>query len=197
MMYSIINSMMNVGIKFSNSGSFSNDNVIDNELKYIFSYPIERYPNRKPKPIHYYGTPFIGYPPDIDKLIMQFKLIRQLQNNTISQQVWHFHLHFPIVFPSVYEPYFYFADSIAKLFSHEYPIAYAYHTENKTSKNNHSHFHYIVSTSSYISDYPALDAQHLIPYLLKMPEIAKVYNITLSHHQSQEELQCLNLMKIF
>ena len=67
--------MMDVGIKFPNEGDFANHNVIENELNYIFSYPTERHLNREPKPIHFYGVPYIGYPPQIDKLIAYFKLI--------------------------------------------------------------------------------------------------------------------------
>ena len=36
--------MMKAGIKFPNENDFSNDNVIDNELNYIFSYPTESHP---------------------------------------------------------------------------------------------------------------------------------------------------------
>ena len=189
--------MMDVGIKFPNKGDFANHDVIENELNYIFSYPTERHPNRTPKPIHFYGVPYIGYPPQIDKLIAYFKLIREDQCQTIPQQIWHFHLDFPILFTSVYNEYFYFADAIAQLFSLQYPVAYSYHTENKTTGNRHSHFHYIVSTSSYIPDSPALDADHLIQYLVQMPSIAERYNINLYFQQEQEELQCLNLTKIF
>lgn len=189
--------MIDAGIKFPNNGDFSNCNVIENELNYIFSYPTEHYPNRKPKPIHFYGVPYIGYPPQIDKLIACFKLIRENQSQTIPQQIWHFIINFPIKFSSVYNEYFYFADAIASLFSYQYPVAYSYHTENKTTGNRHSHFHYIVSTSSYISDHPALDADHLMQYLMQMPAIAERYNINLYFQQRQEELKCLNLTKIF
>lgn len=189
--------MMKAGIKFPNKDDFANDKVIDNELNYIFSYPTESHPNRKPKPIHFYGVPYIGYPPQIDELIAYFKLTREHQSQTIPQQIWHFCLNFPGLFDSVYNEYFYFADAIAELFSRQYPVAYAYHTENKTTGNHHSHFHYIVSTSSYIPDYPALDAEHLIQYLVQMPSIAERYNIVLYFQQKQEELQCLNLTRIF
>lgn len=189
--------MMDVGIKFPNTGDFTNHDVIENELNYIFSYPTEKHPKRKPKPIHLYGVPYIGYPPQIDKLIACFKLIRETQSQTIPQQLWHFHLDFPLLFTSAYNEYFYFADAIARLFSWEYPVAYSYHTENKTTGNRHSHFHYIVSTSSYIPDYPALDADHFMQYLVQMPAITERFNINLYFQQSQEELQCLNLTKIF
>ena len=189
--------MIDVGIKFPNTGDFTNHNVIENGLNYIFSYPTERHPDRKPKPLHFLGVPYIGQPPQIDKLIACFKLIRESQSQIIPQQIWHFIINFPIRFSSTYSEYFYFADAIASLFSYQYPVAYSYHTENKTSGNRHLHFHYIISTSSYISDHPALDADHLMQYLVQMPAIAERFNINLYFHQSQEELQCLNLTKIF
>lgn len=189
--------MIDAGIKFPTTGDFANHDVIENELNYIFSYPTRSYPNRKPKPIHLYGIPYIGYPPQIDKLIACFKLIRESQSQTIPRQIWHFTINFPVKFSSAYSEYFYFADAIASLFSYQYPVAYSYHTENKTTGNRHSHFHYIVSTSSYISDHPALDAARLMQYLVQMPAIAERFNINLYFQQSQEELQCLNLTKIF
>lgn len=189
--------MINVGIKFPNDGDFCNHDVIFNELTYIFSYPTESHPERIPKPIHFYGVPNIGYPPQIDDLIRQFEHIRQYQSQTIPQQVWHFTLNFPELFKSIYNPYFIFADTIARLFCYEYPVCYAYHTKNKETGGHHSHFHYVVSTSSYISDHPALDADRLLTYLPKMQEIAWEYNLKLYHHQREEELQCLNLTTIF
>ena len=189
--------MMDVGIKFPNTGDFTNHNVIENVLNYIFTNPTERHLDRKPKPLHFLGVPYIGHPPQIDKLIACFKLIRESQSQTIPQQIWHFTINFPIKFSSAYNEYFYFADAIASLFSYQYPVAYSYHTENKTTGNRHSHFHYIVSTSSYISDHPALDADHLMQYLMQMPAIAERYNINLYFQQRQEELKCLNLTKIF
>ena len=93
--------MMKAGIKFPNKDDFANDTVIDNELNYIFSYPTESHPNRKPKPIHFYGVPYIGYPPQIDELIAYFKLTREHQSQTIPQQIWHFCLNFPGLFDSV------------------------------------------------------------------------------------------------
>lgn len=188
---------MNIGIKFPITGDYSNDDVIENTLKYIFSYPIESSPDRKPKPIHFYGVPYIGYPPKIEDLILQFKYIRCNQSQTIPQQVWHFLINFSIPFNSIYGQYFYFADAIAALFSKRYPIAYAYHTENKTTGNHHSHFHYIVSTSSYIPNTPALDSEQMIQYLNHMQSIAQQYRLSLYLQQSEEDLKCLNLTKIY
>lgn len=188
---------MNIGIKFPITGDYTNDDVIENTLKYIFSYPTELNPERKPKTIHFYGIPYIGYPPKIEDLILQFKLVRCRQSQTIPQQVWHFLINFSIPFNFIYGQYFYFADAVAACFSTCYPVAYAYHTENKTTGNHHSHFHYIVSTSSYLSNTPALGPERMIQYLFYMQTIAQQYGLSLYLQQSQEELECLNLMKIY
>lgn len=189
--------MMTAGIKFPTNGDFSNNDIIENELKYIFSYPTRTQPKRKPKPIHFYGVPFIGYPPLINDLISQFIQMRKLPDQIIPQQVWHFILSFPSLFSSTYDSCFFFADAIAELFSSAYPVAYAYHTENRHTGNRHSHFHYIVSTSSYIPNYPALGSNRLEKFLIQMKNIAYTYNIELYFQQSQEELKCLNLTRIF
>ncbi len=189
--------MIHAGIKFPASGDYCNHDVIENTLKYIFCYPTEHQPDRKPIPIHFYGIPYIGYPPQVTKIIEQYQFIRQKQSCTIPQQVWHFQITFPFLFSSAYEPYFYFADQIARLFCYEYPICYAYHSQNKNTGNSHSHFHYVISTSSYRMDYPALDPKRMMDYLAKMPAIAQPYGIQLQHLQNEEELKCLNLTTIF
>ena len=123
--------MTDAGIKISAKGDYSNNDAIDKVLTYIFQYPTEQAPNRKPKPIHFYGLPYIGYPPKIEDVIVQFKMIRQRQNSAIQRKLWHFQITFPFVFPSKYDSYFYFADAVASIFCREYPVCYAYHTENR------------------------------------------------------------------
>lgn len=54
--------MIDVGIKFSTSGDYSNFEAAENLLCYIFQFPTEAEPDRKPLPI-FYGLPYIGYPP--------------------------------------------------------------------------------------------------------------------------------------
>ena len=109
----------------------------------------------------------------------------------------HFQITFPFLFSSLYEPYFYFADKIARIFCLEYPVFYAYHTKNRNTGNHHSHFHFAVFTSSYIPEYPALDAERLLSYLAQVADIAQKFEIRISHLQSQEELACLSLAMIF
>ena len=188
--------MTDAGIKISSRGDYSNNDAIDKVLTYIFQYPTKEAPKRKPKPIHFYGFPYIGYPPKIEDMIIQLKVIRQSQSSAIQRQLWHFQITFPLVFPSKYDSYFYFADDVASIFCREYPVCYAYHKENRNTKNYHSHFHFVVSTSSYIPGYPPLDANKFQTYLAQIPSIAQVYGIRLYHLQSSEELQRLDLKMI-
>ena len=55
--------MIDAGIKFPIRGDYTNFDAIENVLLYMFQIPTDRYPNRKPVPIHFYGIPYIGYPP--------------------------------------------------------------------------------------------------------------------------------------
>ncbi len=189
--------MTDAGIKFSTNGDYSNFDAVENLLYYIFQFPTATEPDRKPLPIHFYGLPYMGYPPQINDLISQCKVVRQRQSSTISRQFWHFQITFPVLFSSLYESYFYFADRIARIFCLEYPVFYAYHTKNRNTGNHHSHFHFAVLTSSYIPEYPALDAERFVSYLVQIPDIAQQFGIRISYLQSQEELACLSLAMIF
>ncbi len=189
--------MIDAGIKFPTRGDYTNYNVIENVLLYMFQIPTDSYPDRKPVPIHFYGIPYIGYPPKAEDVITQFEAIRKRQRCIIPQQIWHMELSFPIVFEDLTSPYFYFADEIARLFCWRYPVCYAYHDKNRETKNRHSHFHFGISTSSYIADYPPLDATRFQSYLAQIPAIAQAYGVHLYHFQTKEELKCLNLSTIF
>lgn len=188
--------MIKTGIKIP-EGDYSNPDVISNELKYIFTYPTKSRPYCTPKPIYFYGIKNTKYPPDIKEMIEQFKQIRESQCSPLSQQVWHIIITFPFLFTDNAVQYFAFADNIAWLFGQYYPVCYAYHTDNKVTGGKHSHFHYIISTASYVPGYPALDSDQLMQYFENVSCIANQYNISLYHHQSEEELACLNLTTIF
>ena len=47
--------MIDAGIKFPIRGDYTNFDAIENVLLYMFQIPTDRYPNRKPVPIHFYG----------------------------------------------------------------------------------------------------------------------------------------------
>lgn len=170
--------MIEVNVKFV-PGEYCNADVIPNTLSYIFNLK-----SKNPLPVRFYGLSDVGgYPPSHEKIIQQFQKIRADQNNTSTQQVWHMILSFPCLFEEPYGTYFYFADAIAKVFAYEYPVCYAYHTKNKTTGNAHSHFHYIISTSSYIPEHPPLDESKMQAYFNHMQEAASLYGILLQIQQ--------------
>ncbi|OUP80767.1 hypothetical protein B5F07_19880 [Lachnoclostridium sp. An169] len=168
--------MTDVNIKFVN-GTYQNTDAIHNALSYIFHLD-----SKKPLPIRFYGVVNIGYPPDPKKLIEAFEENYYSQNPKyiLPQQLWHMLVTMPFTLDEPYGDYFYMADSIARIFSYEYPVCYAYHTENKTTGNEHSHFHFIISTASYIPDFPALDENRMTEYLTKIKETAGYYNVNLT-----------------
>ena len=105
-------------IKFVN-GTYQNTDAIHNALSYIFHLD-----SKKPLPIRYYGILNTGYPPNPEKLIEEFErnYYRQNPKYILSQQLWHMIITMPFVLDEPYGGYFYMADSIAKIFSYEYPI---------------------------------------------------------------------------
>lgn len=170
--------MIDVNVKFVPS-AFCNPDVILNTLTYIFNLK-----SKNPLPVRFYGLSDVGgYPPSYEKIIQQFQKVRADQNNISSQQVWHMVISFPCLFEEPYGSYFYFADAVAKVFAYEYPVCYAYHTKNKTTGSAHSHFHYIISTSSYIPDYSPLDNSKMQTYFNHMQETANLYEIILHIQQ--------------
>ena len=167
--------MTDANIKFVN-GTYQNTDAIHNALSYIFHLD-----SKKPLPIRYYGILNTGYPPNPEKLIEEFErnYYRQNPKYILSQQLWHMIITMPFVLDEPYGGYFYIADSIAKIFSYEYPICYSYHTENRTTGKEHSHFHFIISTVSYIPKHPALDENRLCEYFTKIKQIAQNYSVNL------------------
>ena len=168
--------MTDANIKFVN-GTYQNTDAIHNTISYIFHLN-----SKKPLPIRYYGLLNIGYPPDPQKLIEKFEQNYYMQNPKYipPQQLWHMIITLPFTLDEAYGDYFYMADSIARIFSYEYPVCYSYHTENKTTGNEHSHFHFIISTVSYLSDHPALNENKMTDYLTKIKQAAENYNVNLT-----------------
>lgn len=170
--------MINASLKYT-SGEYCNTDAIRKTISYIY-----RLESKNPLPVRFYGlTDIGGYPPAYDKIIQQFQNVRTEQHNVLYKKILHMVISFPCLFEESYGRYFYFADAIAKVFALEYPVCYAYHTKNKSTEKKHSHFHYIISTSSYIPDYPPLDDDNIQIYINKMQEIASSYNILLQIQQ--------------
>lgn len=158
-------------------GKYQNTDAIHNALSYIFHLD-----KKRTLPIRYYGLLNTGYPPDHEKLIKAFERNYYLQSPKyiLPQRLWHMAITFPIVFDEPYGDYFYMADSIARIFSYEYPVCYSYHAKNKTTGNEHSHFHFIISTASYMPEFPALDENKMSDYLTKIVQVAENYNVKLT-----------------
>lgn len=158
-------------------GKYQNTDAIHNALSYIFHLD-----KKRTLPIRFYGLLNTGYPPDHEKLIKAFERNYYLQSPKyiLPQRLWHMAITFPIVFDEPYGDYFYMADSIARIFSYEYPVCYSYHAKNKTTGNEHSHFHFIISTASYMPEFPALDENKMSDYLTKIVQVAENYNVKLT-----------------
>ena len=168
--------MIEANIKFID-GTYQNTDAMHNALSYIFH--LDR---KRTLPIRYYGLLNIGYPPDQDKLIKAFERNYYMQSPKyiLPQQLWHMIITMPFTLNEPYGDYFYMADSIARIFSQEYPVCYSYHTKNKTTGNEHSHFHFIISTASYIPNHPAHDKNKISNYLTKIKETAENHSVNLT-----------------
>lgn len=132
--------MDSIIFKNINTDGYCNTDAIDNVIGYIY-----RTNNKSPLPIYCYGC--IEWPPTHNSLIKDFHYVREnAQINVSDQQVMHFIISFGISITGITDIHKRFADDIAKLFRMEYQICYSYHTDN-----GHPHFHYVVSTTSYIA----------------------------------------------
>ncbi len=147
-----------------NVNGYDNPDAIDKTIGYIY-----RTNDKSPLPIYCYGC--IDWPPTYDRLIKEYHLVRETsQTNTSDQQLMHFIISFNIPVQNVTEIHFHFADDIAKLFCNEYQICYSYHTDN-----GHPHFHYIVSTTSYIDGKPFLSNDRMSCYESQIYSLANTY----------------------
>ncbi|NDO70521.1 hypothetical protein FMM80_18475 [Schaedlerella arabinosiphila] len=143
---------------------YCNTDAINNVISYIY-----RTNNKSPLPIYCYGS--IEWPPTYDTLIKEYHLIREISQAELSdQQIIHFIISFDIPVQNVTIKHFYFADDIAKLFRNKYQICYSCHTDN-----GHPHFHYAVSTNSYIDGNPFLNNEQMSCYESQICSLASTY----------------------
>lgn len=157
------------------SKDYCNTDAIDNVIGYIY-----RTNNNPPLPIYCYGC--IEWPPTYDSLIKEYHLIREIPQAKISdQQIVHFILSFNTQAQAISDMHFQFADDIAKLFRNEYQVCYSYHTDN-----GHPHFHYAISTTSYIDGNPFLSNDRMSCYKSQICSLAKAYGFEL-HTKGAEE----------
>lgn len=160
--------MNSVIFKNINQDDYSNKDAIDNVISYIYRI------DKSQLPIYCYGC--IKWPPTYNSLIGEYHYIRTavklstLNQQAIDQQIIHFVISFNISEGDIAEKCFYFADDIAKLFSAEYQVCYAYHTDT-----GHPHFHYVVSTTSYLIGNSPLTNDKMAQYELQIQRLADAY----------------------
>lgn len=137
---------------------------IDNTVSYIY-----RIHSKKPLPVYCYGA----YPHTVDNIINNFKETMKHYPAAPDTYLWHFIISFPN--DTLYDNTLHlFADLIAKLFSNEYQICYACHQDT-----DNLHFHYIVSSKSYIEENMDLNNEKMNLYLSEMSELANNFGISL------------------
>ena len=151
-------------IRLEQGDQYTNSEAIERGIKYIY-----RGDEKKMLPICCYGC--ITYPPTCKSLIQDFYTVRLKQTEQSEQQIRHFIISFLADFDRMYQ----FADRVAKLFSQEYQVCYAYHNDI-----NHPHFHYIVSAVSYLPGYPCMDDKKWEEYLSQLQQLAEMSQITLN-----------------
>lgn len=158
-------------------GYYENNDAINKTINYL--YRVNKKP-ANPLPVFCYGTADYTYPLSPETIIQNFHQTRQYQNQSFlsDRQVWHFSISFSLPACEITRELYFFADAIAKLFSKEYQICYAYHGDT-----DNPHFQYIVSAASYIPDYPALDEEKMRLYETQMTSTANNYDIFLERKE--------------
>lgn len=151
-------------------GAYENPDAIDKVIQYIC-----RLDKPAPFPLYCYGA---APSPDVSaacgNIIQCFYDSRNMQNNPPEQRLWHFVISFALPFQYMKPMYFYFIDAAARLFSNEYADCFSFHTDKA-----HPHFHFCISSSSYIPGIPSLDTEKMRTYVNQMIELASAYHINL------------------
>lgn len=164
--------MINAVLKIM-PGYYENNDAINKTINYL--YRVNKN-TANHLPVFCYGTADYTYPLSPDNIIQNFHQTRLYQNQSFlsERQVWHFSISFSLPSSKITRELYLFADAIAKLFSKEYQICYAYHGDT-----NNPHFQYIVSAVSYIPDYPALGEERMCLYEKQMISTANNYGFFL------------------
>lgn len=156
--------MDSIIFKNINRDDYHNSNAIDNAISYIY-----RVKEKSQLPIYCYGC--LEWPPTYKRLVKEYHLVRETaETNLIDQQIIHFIISFGISVADITDMHMRFADDIAKLFRMEYQICYSYHTNT-----GHPHFHYVVSTTSYIPGNPPLERNRMSQYESQIQNLANTY----------------------
>lgn len=147
--------MINVNLKIIDD-AYENDDAIDNTIAYIY-----RLNKRIALPLYCYG---VEYPPTYRNVIRSFHKTRNKHPSPPDQQLYHFVLSLEFLLPNI--NFFHLADDVAKLFD-AYPVCYSFHTDT-----DHPHFHFIISTVSFIPGHSCLDNSTLLIHLEKAQQVA-------------------------
>ena len=87
---------MNINLKLV-PGDYTNEDAIHNLLNYIFNF------DHTPLPIRFYGLLQIqNLPPAPNEIISAFEDVHRTAAHTLSRQLWHLIITFPIVFDKPY-----------------------------------------------------------------------------------------------
>lgn len=150
---------------------YENDDAIKNVINYIC-----RIEKKTPYPLYCYGAaPSLSTLTACQNTILAFYAAREYHNSPSQQQLWHFVISFAIPFPHIEQKHFIFADAVAFLFSKEYQSCYAYHNDT-----DHPHFHFVISATSYIPDYPSLNKANMNIYISQIVQLAAAYGMKLN-----------------
>lgn len=148
--------MIDVNLKIIKN-SYENNDAIDNAIAYIY-----RLNKRTALPLYCYG---VEYPPTYRNVIKSFHKTRDRHPSPPDQQLYHLVLSIEFLLPNI--NFFHLADDVAKLFD-AFPVCFSFHTDT-----DHPHFHFIISTVSYISGHPCLNDSALLIYLQKSQLMAQ------------------------
>jgi hypothetical protein len=100
------------------------------------------------------------------------------QPNTTEEYIWHFLISYPLGCKALTPEDYQFADDIAALFSDSYQVCYSLHTDK-----DHLHFHYIVSTASYIRNENPIDKEKKEYFFNKMILLAQSHDIKIERKE--------------
>lgn len=157
-------------------GEYENPDVIENVIKYIC-----RFDKAEPFTLCPYGAIFSpNVTETCQNIIQAFYDSRNIQVSPPERHLWHFVISFASNFHFIDQKHFYFIDAVAQLFSSEYVNCYSYHTDT-----DNPHFHFAISTASYIPDVPPLTPSKMYLYISRIIQLATTYKITLTQVEKE------------
>lgn len=153
--------------KIINDG-YTNRECVQNAVYYIY-----RMGKKRPLFPFCYGCEH-----SYQSIIHDFYYIHDLYRRT-DRYLQHIILSFPYKRLDMEEKFF--ADRIAALFSRQYPVCYALHTDTE-----HDHFHFLICATSYLPDIKPLEGAVLEEYISLIFQMAanEGFQITLGEDKN-------------